>query len=174
MKLFDVNFNKIDELDPLYTLKKLFDVTGNCIENGLLAEDFTDCGFNEEHRLEYSTGYDNDGFAIASHGVVLPSGVLIKQVRSLDNDISYNLYSWDIYDNTYTNITFDNENALNNCFDTLKDKNISLSDANIEETFNSLGLSVDGVKNVLQNQHTKTVTTMPSSNDDIIKKGIIR
>ena len=148
MRLLNVEFSVLDELDPLYTLKKLYDVTGNCLENGLLAEEFTNCEFDDEHRLMYFTSSEKDGNVINSQGVVLLNSVLIRQVQSVNDDEIYNIYSWNTFDNVYTKVTFDNKKALNNCFGALLDNHICLCDVDVEETFNKLNIPVDSVRSV--------------------------
>ena len=141
MNLFDVNFEYVDELDPLYSLKSLFDVTGNCPESGFLAEEFVECGYNDNHQLEFKTDCKKPRMNISSQGTVLLGSVAIKQVRSLGGADVYYLYSWDVPDHMFASATFNNKEALDLAYQIVKDNGVNLCDVDIKNYFKDSGLS---------------------------------
>lgn len=164
MRLVDIKFDDMDELDPIFTLKKLYDVTGNCLENGYLGEEFTTFNFDENHTLEYATHCERRGSIIDSRGASLLDSVLIKQTKTSDELTSYYLYSWDSNKNVYAVLTVESEDYLNRYYDQMKKMNVNLCDGDISLNFEKMGLTFDGVNRVLLNQ---TVNPMDSMFEDI-------
>ena len=152
MRLVDINFNEMDEIDPIFTLKKLYDATGSCFENGFLGENFTYFNFDDNHIFEYATKCDRKGSVVESRGASLMDSVLVKQTQTNDDLITYYLYSWDTNKNVYTVLTVENEYYLNQYYDQMKKMNVNLCDGDISLNFEKMGLTFDGVHKVLLNQ----------------------
>ena len=152
MKLFDVDFKNLDTLDPFYSLKGLYDVTGNVPESGFLAEDFIDCDFDDNNKLEFTTDCEKKGYIYSSCGVVLNDSVLIKQIFSTFIADLYFLYSWDTNDNIYTLLTFDDEELLDKFYDGIKNNNINLCSCDIADSLKKANLKIEDVKEIFPNQ----------------------
>lgn len=140
MRLFDVDFRYLDELDPMYTLKTLYDVTGNCPETGYLEDEFIECGYTKEHDLEFATRHIDDSMDVKTVGIVLPTGVTLKQTRTA-GDVSTNyLYSWDTRDNEYSYVCFDSLPALEAFYNRVTADEVNLCDVDIDEYAKENGL----------------------------------
>ena len=152
MNLAHVDFKSVDTLDPFYSLKTLYDVNGNCPESGYLEEDFTEIGYNDEHFLEFGTRSNRMHMDVKSKGCVLFDSIVIKQKRSMGSISTYHLYSWDIKDHIYSTIDFNNEEALDQYYDGVKDKKMNLCHGDIEEKIEELDLPKGSIMDVAQDQ----------------------
>ena len=166
MRLVDINLEERDELDPVFTLKRLYDVTGNCYENGFLGEEFIYFNYDENHILEYATNCEKKGSIIDSRGASLMDSVLIKQTQTSEELTSYYLYSWDTNKNVYAILTVENEDYLNRYYEQMKKMNVNLCDGDISMNFEKMGLTFDGVHRVLLNQTVNPMDSLFEEMDD--------
>ncbi len=139
-----------DELtEPLLVL---FKKTGNKSISGYLGEEFNDLLFDDDGKIHFSTIKNADGMKIDSHVVLLDNSILIKQTQKGNYSSSYRLYSWDIDNDRYTYISFDNPIALNRYYDTIKRFDISLCGEDISSLFQEMGLTFESINQILLNQ----------------------
>lgn len=141
-------------------LAKLLEKNGNCSMNGYLGSDNLKFTMDESGLLEFETIDENMEYVTKSQGVVLSDGVVIKQVQKNDT-VSYNqLYAWNIQDNSYSYIVFDNYQSLDDCYKKIKVLDVNLAKEDISSKFGEMGISLDNVAQVLLNQKVDSVSSM--------------
>lgn len=141
-------------------LEKIYLISGNCIMNGFLGEDFLVTEYDDNGNFVFATSKKSDEGVVDSIGAVLDDSVLIKQVDQEESNTYYKLYSWDVESGTYTYLAFDNQNSLNHFYNVIKTfgKNIVFED--ISSAFIEMGLSFDNVTQVLLNQSVDPISRM--------------
>ena len=152
MRLSEINSDESYEMDPILSLKRLQQATGNSIMNGFLGEDLSNCYFDDNGYLEFMTDCEREGVKIHSCGAVLEDSVIIKQVQSDRDNTTHHLYSWDLNNYHYTFLAIEDEDHLNRFYDTIKRTNTNLCVGDISDNFKKIGLSFDFVNRVLLNQ----------------------
>ncbi len=150
----------IERQKEIGILCDLVNKNGSCLMDGYLGVDNISFSFDDLGLLEFYTEKEEDGLTTKSNGVVLDDCVVIKQVQDCDL-LSYNqLMSWDILDNSYTYIGFDDVNVLNDCYDKIKKRGINLAKEDISLKFTELGISFESIAQVLLNQKVDSLSLM--------------
>jgi len=152
LKQYGEDFTK-----PLVTL---YQNTGNCTVSGFLGEELQDVYFDGDGKLFFSTHKESDEISIDSHGVVLTDSVLIRQVQKGRYQSSYRLYSWDVDQDMYTFISFDNGMTLKRYYDTIQRFGTDLCGEDISSVFQEMGLTFDHVNQILLNQKVSPIEKM--------------
>lgn len=139
----------------------LVDKNGSCSMNGYLGSSNVAVSFDDEGLLEFYTESKNDDLLTKSRGVVLDGCVLIKQIQDKEDTTKYNqLISWDVSDNSYTYISFDNVKAMDSCYEKIKAGRINLAKEDISLKFSQLNISFDSIAQVLLNQKVDVISSM--------------
>jgi hypothetical protein len=152
MRLREISIDGYSEVDPIVTLKRLYDTTGSCVMNGLLGEELKNCNFDENGVFEFTTDCENDDVQIHSQGAVLSDSVLIKQTQKDHNQSSCHLYSWDLRKRHYTFLSIQDEEHLNRFYNRIKRTDTNLCQGDISKSFQNMGLTFDAVNRVYLNQ----------------------
>ncbi len=171
MRLFDFNFVYLDKLDPVFTLKSLYDVTGNCPESGYLEDEFVESGYNDKHDFEFETFHRGKSMDVKSVGVASVNGVTLKQVRTMGDVSTKYLYSWDTLNNEYSFVVFADESALDSAFDYVTSNETNLCYTDIDEYFKESGLPVSSILDIGYRQQLDPFLHMM---DDYEKKEVVK
>lgn len=160
-----MNFNELNNKRQreYNILTDLSSKNGSCLANGFLGEDNVEFFVDDSGILEYKTLHSSSEFETYSIGAILSDSVLIKQTQKNDNRIYNQLISWDVGSNSYTYVAFDNAEALDDCYEKLKSGDVNLSKKDISTEFSKLGISFDGVAQVLLNQKVDELSFMVES-----------
>ena len=144
----------------LAVLKKLYNYYGNCFLNGYIGDSIVDFTIDENGYLEFITNKVTDDKEISSTGTVLTDSVIIKQIESSSDRINNQLFSWDIYSNKYTYISFDNEESMNECFNKIKSNDINLCRGDVSLSLKNIGISFDNVSQILLCKDYNSISSM--------------
>lgn len=145
-------------------LKTIYENTGNSMISGFLGEPIQNASYDEEGHFTFSTRKKFSHSVVTSEGVVLPSGVLIQQVQKEDESTTYRLYSWDVDENQYTVLSFDQEQAMRRFFETICRFDLCLCDDDISTLLQEMGLTLESVMQIYVNQ--KVTPRTPVSTGD--------
>jgi len=91
--------------------------------------------------------------------------VLIRQTQSRENRVYCQLISWNVPDNTYTYIAFDDVASLDDSYCKLKNSRVNLAHVDIDSEFRKLGISFDGVAQVLLNKKADILAMLGEDRD---------
>ena len=156
-----MNINELNQYgDFAHPLEVLYKKTGNCSANGYLGEKLQDVSFDTEGRLEFSTHKEVDDVVVDSKGAVLSDSILVKQTQKGHSFTSCQLYSWDVSQNKYTFLAFDNEDSLNQFYSVIKRFDANLCDEDVSSLFQEMGLTFESVIQVLLNQERSPIEGM--------------
>lgn len=154
--------NKFECVDgeKVDVLSKLLEKNGCCSMTGYLGVANMQLAVDDNGVVEFVTETENDDFIIKSQGAIISDGVVIKQVQT-GASVSFNqLFAWDIDDNSYTYIVFDNPRGLNDCYEKLKNFNVNLTKEDISSKFMEMNISFNDVAQILLDQKVDTVASM--------------
>lgn len=169
-----MNLNELNKKQREYNiLADLSSRNGNCLANGYLGEENAEFFVDDSGILEYKTVHSSSEFETYSVGAILSDSVLIKQTQKSDSRIYNQLISWDVGNNSYTYVAFDNAEALDDCYQKLKSGDVNLSKKDISTEFSKLGISFDHVAQVLLDQKVDELSFMVESvsSNEINKSG---
>lgn len=153
------NLEKVGERESTI-LASLLEKNGSCAMNGYLGEANIKFTIDSNGVFEFATVNQSEEYETKSQGAILSDGVVIKQVQKTDR-ASYNqLYAWDIADNSYTYIVFDNSSSLDGCYEKTKNMDVNLAKEDLSSKFAEMGISFDNVAQVLLNQKVDSVSSM--------------
>ena len=133
-------------------LRLLYENTGNSFISGFLGEELNNVMFDEEGRVHFETHKEFEEESIDSVGVVLKNSILIKQTQKSHDFVSYRLYSWDVFQNQYTFIAFDQPMVMNRFYDSVAKFQFNLCQKDIIMLFQQMGLTLENVIQILVNQ----------------------
>ena len=97
---------------------------------------------------EFITIHEEDGININSTGCILGDSILIKQI---DSNNFYQLYSWDLNSCKYSLVIFSEKDALNTCYQMMRDKNMNLSNGDINDNLREIGANMNDISHVYTN-----------------------
>lgn len=146
--------------DDFAKLDLLCKKSGNCAMNGYFGSSLTDCTFDDEGVLEFSSSKSLGDTTFNSIGCVLGDSVLIKQIQTGPVSDYNKLYSWDVDNGMYTYLEFEDKTTLNTFYGKIKRAGVSLCDNDLSSTIADMGLSLDNVTKVLVRQGVDHLTTM--------------
>ena len=118
--------------------------TGNSKMNGYIG-DVSSFTMGYDSIPEYRTRHEEDGITINSTGCILSDSILIKQI---DSNNVYQLYSWDLNNCKFSLVIFSEKSALNTCYQTMKDKDMNLSNGDINDNLNAIGANMDDITHI--------------------------
>lgn len=133
---------------------------GNCAMNGYLGCNKIDFSFDNLGILEFFTRNETADSITESKGAVFNNNVLIKQVQKKENKNLNQLITWDVNENSYTYVAFDNFESLTQCYERIKEANINLCHEDVDVKFTELGISFDNVAQVLLGQKVDPLSAM--------------
>ncbi len=141
-------------------LANLLEKNGNCLMTGYLGADNVKFTMNDRGMLEFETIVDDSENVTKSQGAVLRDGVVIKQVQKSDSATYNQLFAWNIDDNSYTYIVFDDYQSLVACYEKVKEFDVNLAKEDISSKFAEMGISFANVAHVLLNQKVDSVASL--------------
>lgn len=141
-------------------LTNLLEKNGSCAMNGYLGETNIKFTIDNNGVFEFATTNQLENNETKSQGAILSDGVVIKQVQKTDRSSYNQLYAWNIDDNSYTYIVFDNNSSLDDCYEKTKAMDINLAKEDLSSKFAEMGISFDNVAQVLLNQKVDSVSSM--------------
>ena len=146
----------LNESNRQKVYKILRSPSGNCRMNGFIG-DASEFRTGIGDIPEYNTCHVENGTIITSFGCILGDSILVRQI---DSDNTCQLFSWDLDDCKYTHIVFGNEEALNACYQRIKDKKTNLSKGDIVSNLASADVNMGDVINVLTDQEQDSIKDM--------------
>ena len=153
-----MNINELNQFGEECTrpLTTFYKRTGNCMMNGFLGDSLQNVSFDEDGRLQFSSLKEGET-TVDTKGVVLSDSILLKQTVKEEGSTGYRLYSWDVDEDRYTFLSFDNPMTMNRYFDVIKRFDSNLCDEDISLLFQEMGLKFESVNQVLLNQKYRSV-----------------
>lgn len=163
MNINEVNVENsmlFDKSESLNVLKKIYRNTGNSAISGYLGDSVNDFSIDDYGNLEFKSSKKTENKEINSYGTVLENSVLIKQIQKSRDNIFYQLFSWNVSDNSYTYVVFDDMKSLDYAYNQLKRPGINVEESDVSLLFNELGISFDNIAQILLNQKADELSTM--------------
>jgi hypothetical protein len=161
MNINEVNKDLLDSKKIEITLlSKLYSNNGNCIQDGFVGDSISNLDVDDSNNLEFNTFKNYNGLDIYSYGTVLDNSVLIKQIQKNGEKTHNQLFSWDVDDNSYTYVVFDNEKSLDDAYNKIKAFKVNLNNEDISLLFGKLDISFDNVAQILLNQKVNILSSM--------------
>lgn len=153
------NLEKVGERESTI-LSSLLEKNGSCAMNGYIGETNRKFTIDNNGVFEFATVNQSADYETKSQGAVLGDGVVIKQVQKSEKTSYNQLYAWNIDDNSYTYIVFDNSISLDDCYEKTKVMDVNLAKEDLSSKFAEMGISFDNVAQVLLNQKVDSVSSM--------------
>jgi len=150
-----MNINEVTNIDcheQLAVLKRLLVNTGNCSMNGYLGDSVSGVSITPQGNVEFASKKKDDSILVDSKGTVLSDSVVIKQEQTIGNRVYYQVFSWDIADDVYTYIAFDDVEAMDSCYEKIKTFDVNLCREDISMKFIEMGIAFDHIAQILLNQ----------------------
>lgn len=150
-----MNINEVRNIDcneQLAVLKRLLVNTGNCVMNGYLGDSVSGVSLDEYGNIEFVSRKEDNSVLVESRGAVLSDSVVIRQKQDIKNRTYYQVFSWDLAEDVYTYIAFDDAESMNSCYEKIKKFDVNLCKEDISNKFVELGISFDSIAQILLNQ----------------------
>ena len=158
-----MNINEVTNIDcheQLAVLKRLLGNTGNCAMNGYLGDSVSGVSITSNGNVEFSSNKKDDSTLVNSKGTVLSDSVVIKQEQTIGNRVYYQVFSWDLAEDVYTYIAFDDSESMNACYEKIKTFDVNLCREDISTKFVEMGIAFDHMAQILLNQSVHSSNSM--------------